>query len=205
MKIEIRRQLVHISGIIFVFLAQYIGQIIVFYFFAVALTLLLYSQIILKELERANILTRLESKIRNFTMKFEREQIPRPFVGAIWFFFSLGLTFLVFPLPIASAAGFMLSIGDGLSTLVGKHFGRIKTIGQKTLEGTAALFLGSLTAALFVPLPVAALGALAAAIAELMPEIAPLARLRNRGLLDDNLLVPLLGGAVVLLAIAFIP
>lgn len=204
MKIEIRRQLVHLSGILFIVLAQYIGQLVSVYFLAVAVTLFLYSQIILREFQNARLLDKLESKIRDFTMKFERNHVTRPFTGAIWFFFSLGLTFLIFPLPIASAAGMMLAVGDSLATLIGKRFGRIKILGQKTLEGTLMLVLGSLTALFFVSPVLALFGMLAAAFGELLPESSLFSGLRNKGIVDDNLFVPLLAGVVMLLAIGFV-
>ena len=193
--------MVHLSGFLFVILAQFIGQLIVVYFFAVALTLLLYSQIILKEFEHANIFARIESRVRDFTMKFERDRVPRPFTGAIWFFVSMGITFLVFPLPVASAAGLMLSIGDSLSTLIGKRFGKTKILGRKTAEGTLSMFAGSLAAIWFFPVIPVLLAAAAATAAELAPESRFLRRFSERGLIDDNILVPLVGGVILVIAI----
>jgi dolichol kinase len=68
---------------------------------------------------------------------------------------------------------------------VGKSIGRRK-IGSKTLEGSAACFLGSLAGGIFFVNPLLAIiGALAAALAELIPRV------------DDNLTIPILAGLVM--------
>lgn len=202
MEAEINRQLVHISGLVFVFLAQYIGQLIAVWFFLIAATLFLYSLYIRHEQKHLRLLERLESKIRDLAVSLERQEVPMPFIGAIWFFFACGLTFLLFPIPIASAATLALVVGDGLATLVGVRLGRHRIVGRKSLEGSAACFLGALASVIFVsPLP-AVLAAAATVIIELIPELGGLARLKKRGLVDDNWMIPLLVGFLLYLVIS---
>lgn len=199
MKREIPRQFVHLSGLIFIIIAQFTGGLIVsFYCLFIALTFLLYSEFVRgegKRLER--FVRRLESRVRDFVSSFDRDNIARPFLGAFWFYLAFGLTLLVFPLGVASAACIILAVGDSLSTLTGRAWGRHR-IGGKTMEGALAFLVSSfLAASLFITLPLALIGALAGALAELLPELGFLKKLHVRGLIDDNLLIPLISGAVI--------
>jgi len=142
MDAETRRQAVHISGILFIFLAQFIGNIICLYFFAITITLLLWSIHIQRVAHHSkSIIEKIEKRFREFALTFERRKIAIPFAGAIWYFFSCGLVFFIFPLDIASAACIILSVGDAVSNLVGRTIGKIKTIGEKTVEGSLGFFL----------------------------------------------------------------
>lgn len=194
---EITRQLIHLSGALFVLLlAQVTGrEVASLAFFSVALTFLLYSLYILREENRfKKLLDSLDKKIRGRVLQFERPGVPLQ--GAFWFYAGCGLAFLFFPLPVATAACLILAVSDSLSTLVGFHFGKKKILGNKTLEGTATFFLSSLLIG-FMLLPAGApAAALAATAGELLPELAP--GLRRRGLVDDNLIIPLLAGAAFL-------
>ena len=70
---------------------------------------------------------------------------------------------------------------------MGKAWGRIKLIGDKSLEGSAACFIVCAVISVFWIDPVVGLtGAFVATLAELLP-------LR----IDDNLTVPLISGAVM--------
>jgi dolichol kinase len=200
MDTEVRRQLVHLSGILFIILAQLVGATVSVYLFIVAATLFAYSLVVRGEQKRMSMLARLEMRLRSVVSRFERKDIKWPFSGAIWFFFSCGLAFLLFPLNIASAACLMLVVGDGLSTLVGTRFGRHRILGHKSLEGTAACFLGALSSMVFISPIAAVVGSAFAALAELVPDLPPLARWKRKGLLDDNLLIPIFAGAVLVLA-----
>jgi len=197
METEINRQLVHISGLAFVLLAQFIGQTVTIWFFTMAATLFVYALYIRQEQKHLRLLERLESRIRNIAISLERQAVPLPFTGAIWFFFACGLVFLFLPQAIASAAALTLIVGDGLATLVGVKLGRHKIIGQKSFEGSVACFLGSLSSSAFIPFMPALMGAFAAAIIELVPELKSLKRLRRKGLIDDNWMVPLLVGLLL--------
>jgi dolichol kinase len=203
---ETNRKLVHISGLLFVVLAQFSGKwIAAFYFMIIAATLLIYSEHIRREHIRfRGFLKRFEEKFRDAVLELERKDVPRPFVGAFWFFFGCGITFVIFPLNIASAACAMLAVGDGLATVVGMNLGRHKVVGKKSWEGSLVMFVFSLIAGMFFISPAVALaGTVAATIFELLPEAKFFHRHRKLGFVDDNWLVPLLAGAAMLAAYMF--
>ena len=200
MRREIPRQLVHLSGLIFIILAQFTGGLIVsLYCFFIAFTFLVYSEYVRSvESGLEKIMHRFESKIRGFVSSFEQRETARPFMGAFWFYLAFALALLIFPLNIASAACIILAVGDSLSTLIGKAWGRHKLLGEKSIEGALAFLIFSfLVASLFISPLVALAGALVGALAELVPELGLLKNLNRRGVLDDNLLIPLASGLVM--------
>lgn len=179
--------MVHLSGLLFVIIAQFVGkEITIVYFSLIALFFFLYSLYIRsQEMKLAKFLERFESKFRDFIFKFERKDVQNPFTGAMLFYIGFTLAFILFPLPVASAACAMLAVGDSLSTLVGKKFGR-HMIGRKTLEGSMACFLGSFLVGLFFVIPAIALaGGVASSLTELFSKI------------NDNLTIPLVSGFVM--------
>lgn len=200
---EIRRQMVHISGLLFVVLAQFTSKwVAASYFLLIAATFLIYSEHIRREKKRLHgILQCFEGRFRDVVMTLERADAPRPFHGAFWFFMGCGLAFIAFQHNIASAACAMLAVGDSVSTILGTRYGIHKIIGKKSAEGSLAMFVFSLVAAMFFVHPLIALtGAAAATIAELIPDVCVLECHKKRGFIDDNLFVPLLAGAAMLAA-----
>ena len=186
MRFELQRQMLHVSGIVFVIFAQFVGRgASIVYFVLITLFFFLYAWYVSKEGKKLeSFLGRFESRFREFTLKFERSEAS-PFTGAFFFYTGCTLAFVFFPFHIASAACAMLAVGDALSTLTGKKFGK-HMIGIKSLEGSLACFVGSLIAGAFFVNPYLALaGAFAAAAAELIPRI------------DDNLTIPLASGLVM--------
>jgi len=191
MRNELPRQLIHLSGLLFIILAQFIQkEITIVYFFVLALFFLIYSEYVKREEKKlTNILNRMEHRFRDLTLKFERkEQLRHPFKGAFWFYLSCALTLVIFPFPIASAACSMLAVGDSLSTLFGLKFGRHEIRKNKTFEGSLACLIGSFAVGLLFVSPALSLaGAIAAAIAELSRKV------------NDNLTIPLASGFVMFL------
>ncbi len=117
--------------------------------------------------------------------------------GATWMCVSAALCTFFFPEPIAAAALAMLMVGDGAAAVVGRRYGRTRyPSSPKSVEGSAAFFVTGLLAAIpfgmlpeeGVTLPALAIGAATAAIVEALP--IPL---------NDNVRVPLVAGAVMLL------
>jgi dolichol kinase len=200
---EVLRQLVHMSGLLFIALAQFTDKMLVgILFMLAAFPFLLYSEYVRKcGKDRSTLLSRMECRLRDFALFFERKGASRPFAGAFWFYFGAGLAFLLFPLGPASAAGAVLAVSDSLSTIIGKGLGRHRILGAKTLEGTSAFFLSALLVCLlFFSPPAAFLAAASAALAELLPEWKRISASRLSGVLDDNLLIPLAVGSVLSLA-----
>lgn len=201
---EFSRQFVHLSGLLFIILAQFVGSLLAsFYFLTISLFLLIYSEYVRRQEKRwSRLLHRMESRFRDMVTGLEREDVPRPFVGAFWFYFACGLAFLIYPLSIASAACAMLAVGDSLATILGKSFGRHRIFGSKTLTGSAVMFAASLlVGAIFVAPLIALVGAVAATLMELLPAARALENVRRRGFLDDNFLIPIISGAVMLAVI----
>ena len=95
----------------------------------------------------------------------------------------------------ALLAGLVLSVGDALATLIGKPLGRHELLPGKSLEGSLAFLAGSLLVCLFFTAPHLALAAsLGGLLGELLPGLPHLRVLASRGLLNDNLTIPILAG-----------
>jgi len=125
----------------------------------------------------------IQEIISNIFYKFERKKdIERfPFKGAIWF--AVGITIPILFIPsvnVVCAIIMVLAVGDSLSTLVGRFYGK-HPIGSKSVEGTTAFIISGFAGALiFVNDPLLALAlAFIGAAVELIT------------ILDDNLLIPL--------------
>ena len=196
---EFHRQLIHISGILFVILAQFIPQpTVVVTFFLIAVVFFIYAELIQREKNRfLKAIRTIEQPVRSLALSMERRN-TRPFLGATLFYLGAALAFL-FPLPLASAAVTILAIGDGFATLIGSRFGSHTLIASKSVEGTAAFILTALpAAAIIVPLPLAVAGAVVAAAVEAIVAHPWLKAYQRYGL-DDNLVIPL--AAAVLMSL----
>jgi len=196
MHLELSRQLVHLSGVLFVILAQYLGEIITVYFFIAAVFFLIYSEYVRVEQKRINkVVDYMESKIRGIATGMERKGAKRQFMGAFWFYMGCGLTFLIFPFHIATIACIILSVADAFSTLIGHKFGKVKMIGNKSLEGVLAFIIsGVIAASLLTDFWTALAAVLIGTVAEMIPDISSLQKLKENHLIDDNYLIPLLVG-----------
>ena len=191
MQKEILRQIVHLSGLLFVFLAQIFDKwISSAIFFGIFFIFIFYGEYI--KIKKQPLLG-----LRNLAFFFERKN-TRPFTGAIFFYLGCGLAFLIFPHNIASVSSAILAVGDSLSTIIGMNFGRHKTIGKKSVEGSLAFFAGSfLISLIFVKWQIGFIGSLIAALVELC--IPPKIGGKTLWLLDDNLLIPIICGIVMFL------
>ena len=121
-----------------------------------------------------------------------RKTIPGK--GALTFFFGTLLAVKLFDRDVAIAAILILALGDSISHLIGKTYGKMKTPlnRYKNIEGTiAGTVVAGISASFFVLPAQAFIGAAAAMFFELI-EI----RL-NEELLDDNIIVPLIAGTAI--------
>jgi len=198
MKREMTRQLVHLSGVIFVLLSLFVDAwLVAAYSFMIAFGLVAYAFYMRMEKSRLlKMVERLEAPFRKALMYVECRR-GSPFAGAIWFFFSMGIAFIAFPAPFGQAAVWMLAAGDSVSTMVGKSIGKHKILGKKTAEGTLSVLALSLTAVWLAPLLPVIAGAVAAALAELLPEARQLKGLHAKGIVDDNWMIPIVAGSVM--------
>lgn len=115
--------------------------------------------------------------------------------GATYYLIGLFLCIVIFQKSVAIACILFIILGDTAAALVGKRWGRIKLIGNKSLEGSAACFAVCILITLFLINPIVGItGAFFATLTELLP-------LR----IDDNLTVPLVSGAIMQLMINYLP
>ena len=134
--------------------------------------------------------------IYNLLQKFEREKEIKTFPGkgTIFYFIGVYISLLLFPREIALASIMVLALGDSISHMYGLHYGKIKhpLSESKYLEGTIAGFLGGFAGALmFLPWHEAFFASLTAMVVEAI-EIKI-----GTEQVDDNLIIPVVAGAVV--------
>ncbi|HCW32422.1 MAG: hypothetical protein UT55_C0026G0009 [Candidatus Peregrinibacteria bacterium GW2011_GWE2_39_6] len=133
--------------------------------------------------------------IKNLLAYFERPKHCKTFPGRGSFYMVLGalLSILLFPKTIALAAIAIMAIGDSTTNILGRYLGKIYLPynRKKTLEG-ALMGIGaaSLAAFFFVPFTTAFLASAAALFVETWD-------LKIGIELDDNVLVPLVAGGVM--------
>lgn len=184
---EIRRQIFHLL-LGFVIVSLYLLKILtvkilmVIFFAGIIISLLSYKYKI--------------PLIHWFLKNFEREEDLKtnPGKGPLTYVGGALLTLMLFKEEAALAAIMVLAVGDSISHMIGKHFGKRKysISSPKHLEGTlAGIFAASITASLFVSPRIAFLGSSAAMIVESI-------ELKiGKTLIDDNLVVPLVAGLVM--------
>jgi len=127
---------------------------------------------------------------------FIRKNEERKLTGTAPYILGVGLSLYAYSAPAAAAAICFLAFGDVAATAIGERFGKTK-VGDKSLEGTAAFVAAALAAGILLSVLglglapwIMLLGALAAAGVELLT-------LR----VNDNLVIPVVAGAVMELAL----
>jgi len=116
----------------------------------------------------------------------QREQGKLPGISAMHLMLGIIIALFVFPLNAAVAGLAVLTFGDAAATLAGGAFGRHKTIGERTVEGTAAGIAAAFIALLFLTTPLnAAIVACAGMLAEYLP-------------IDDSYGIPAVAGLAML-------
>ena len=152
-KLEIGRQLIHLSGIGAVFFAYVLGNIVtgtgalvISLGFLILSFYVKWKQGIRENLPiRIKKLEQMEDSFHDLINSVERESAKKKYMGPMLFFFAIGISLLVFPFRIAILSVIVLSVGDSFSTLIGVHFGRHKTKvnPKKSWEGTLAGLVAS--------------------------------------------------------------
>ncbi len=128
---------------------------------------------------------------RFFEFILRRHERKGAITGATYYIIGTFLCIVIFDKNIAIVSVFFIVLGDTAAALVGKAWGRIKLIGRKSLEGSAACFIVCAVISVFWIDPVIGItGAFVATLAELLP-------MR----IDDNLTVPIISGAVMQLMV----
>ncbi len=189
-KLEIRRQLLHICIGTSVLFFVVIGLLKVWHIFAV----IVISSIISVLSKRVRIPV-VSWFLDTFERKHDKERFPGK--GFIAFFIGVLLSIKLFEPSIAYASIMVLTLGDTVSHLIGKHLGQIKNPlnGFKSIEGSfAGAITGFIGASFFVTPGLAAAGACGAMFIEAI-------QIRmNEEIVDDNIVVPLVCGACIMIA-----
>lgn len=187
MKVEIKRQLVHASGIfVIVFILIWGKAVSMILTGLITLVFVIWSEYrkrrkrFKKEyLFRNKILDKMEGYIDRHIKGYERPF--EHFKGPIMYFAGCFLTILLFPENAAIAAITVLALSDSVATLIGKLYGvHILPINRKsTWEGSITFFFVTLLIISYFNPAKALLIALAATFVEMLPRI------------NDNISVPL--------------
>ena len=197
---EIKRKLVHLSSLWMVaatlLLAPWRYSAAVIFFLLLLLTLV-------SEHDYANggrYLGRLYGRL--FGQMLRNEVRPGQWIvsGGAPVLAAALLVNLLFPAWIAAAALAVMLTGDAAAALIGRRFGRHKTVNGKSWEGTASFVIAGFAALAVILLithrPAWDYGA--GFVAVLLAALAELFQKQLR--LDDNLTIPLCAGAVLLAA-----
>jgi dolichol kinase len=118
-----------------------------------------------------------------------RKHEYRFLTGSTFILLSFTISLIVFPKPIAVAVMYYTVLGDGMASLIGKKWGKIK-LGRRTLEGSIAclvtcLVVGSIVEGLSFSLVL--IGALGATTVEGLS-----------GKVDDNMTIPFISGLLMM-------
>ncbi|MCD6476795.1 MAG: hypothetical protein J7K26_01345 [Candidatus Aenigmarchaeota archaeon] len=182
MKLELRRQFVHMLAILFIFVFQFLGKwnTAILLFIGVILFIIIGK---IRTTKKIKIVQKFET---NIIKKYEREN-EFPFKGAITLLLGIIFAILLFQENIAVACIVVLSISDSLSTIIGKIYGK-HIILNSTIEGSIGFLISAFIILLFFTNPLKAFFvAIIGAIIELIPFV------------DDNLIIPLVIGVLLTL------
>ena len=172
---ETSRQLFHAGlGIFLILFLLYFGKIYTIYLLSGAL----FVGFLFINLSTRGIKIPI---ISNFLTFFERKTARLPGYGSAWYVVGLLICCLLIPnINQIAAAILVLALGDAAATLVGAK-GKIPLPynSKKTIEGSIAFFLASLTSFIFIGWYAVPLAAIAALVESLPWKI------------DDNLTIPI--------------
>lgn len=189
MMLELRRKIVHASGILTIFLIIWLGK-----WNAAWITLLIALAVLLlgeyrKNRNKYKIIKseKLDEFEETMEKVFKEHERPNnlPFQGATEFLIGCFFAIILFEPITAIAAISVLSLADALSTLVGSYYGKHKlhVNKNKTYEGSFAFLVTAFFVLLFFADPFKAIViAILATIAEMVPKV------------DDNLIIPIVVG-----------
>ncbi|MFQ6009911.1 MAG: diacylglycerol/polyprenol kinase family protein [Candidatus Aenigmatarchaeota archaeon] len=182
---ELKRQLVHVSGIVFVLSLIHLGKSMTVILTGIALLIAILIAIHIREKKRIiwplKIISRMEKRLQNWAGGFERPG-ELPMGGAITYGLGVIFTLELFAPELAVPAILVLALADSASTLVGRRLGRNKLFinRKKSWEGSTAFLVACFVVLLFFANPTKAIAvAVLVTIVEAMPKI------------DDNISIPI--------------
>jgi len=180
MKKEILRKIFHIISILFLLLPLYVfGK----YSIVLLMTLMLVIFYPISSRKIKNFFTRPFWLLMDY---IERERNMKTLPAKQAFSLALGLIIIsiIFSEKIIAISIISLAIYDGIATIVGKLFGKVKLINNRTLEGTVAgIIANSITLSVIIPFWIGTLISIFVAIIELFSKGENLFN-------DDNFLIP---------------
>jgi len=189
-KYEFRRKLFHFCiGIIFVLFIN-----LNHYFVREQLEVLLLLMLIFALFVSIYTQYRRPRWILQFLYWFDKPRDLQKFPGKGAVFYLIGTLIAValFDRDVASASILILAVGDPISHIIGRYYGKRKIIinKKKLIEGTlAGTFFGTIAASFFVPWHIAFFGAAFGMMAEAF-ELEVLH-------LDDNFFIPFVSGLIM--------
>lgn len=192
--LEIRRQLLHIligTIILFLLIIDLMQPLHLFILIVIGVVLSIISRFIKVPF------------INWFLNNFERDKDRKKFPGRGFIAMLVGIliTIKLFEPSIAYASIMILVLGDSISHMFGTHVGRTRhpLNEYKSLEGNImGSFAGAIGAVFFVDPFLATIGAFGAmAIEAIQVKM-------NNSIIDDNIIVPLAAGAIMLLLKTFL-
>ena len=193
MDIEIKRQVIHATGIFTILLIQIFGRFLAAIFvltIAAAFWTASYYRLNKQKMKLKIIPKELEKMDAFIAKEFERPK-EFPMKGAISFYMGAFLAIALFPKSIAMAAIIVLAISDSSSTIWGKFYGKHKIPfnKNKSFEGSIAFLIPAfIILSFFVNMTNAILISLVATFVEMLPK------------LEDNITIPIAIGVLLSLA-----
>ncbi|MFB6075812.1 MAG: diacylglycerol/polyprenol kinase family protein [Candidatus Aenigmatarchaeota archaeon] len=195
--LELKRQIVHLSGIVTVPLSLLYGKFLIgilsiFLSFLILLVSEYYKR--KKKIKdklpfKINFLERIENIFYDTINSFEREKYiqEHPYFGAFTFFLSIGSVFVFLPPKIAYLAVTVLAVGDSSATLIGSTLGKnkIPLDRSKTWEGT----IGGLTISVIVCIILSLYVEIPTNYIFIAPSIGMLSEILSRKI-NDNITIP---------------
>jgi len=190
--LEIRRKLVHATGVFTIFLILWLGKWIASFLILLTASVFLIMGEYRKNRNKYKIIKsekidEFEEFLENGFKEYERPN-TLPFKGATEFFVGCFFAAIIFEPSVAIAAISVLSLADAISALIGSYYGKHKLPlnKKKSFEGSISFFLTALFVLLFFANPVKALIiAIFATFGEMIPKI------------DDNLIIPITVGILM--------
>jgi phytol kinase len=164
--LEILRRLIHIAGISTIVLTQLLGKIGLSSIVLSTTVLYLISEYLRLHGKRLPIITRISN------LAARRDETSGWILCPVSYAVGIMIAVNIFPEPVNYAAIAVLTLGDGVSSLVGMKIGRhaIPYNHNKTFEGSISCFLASFFSALiFVNPLIAFLGSIVGTIVESLP------------------------------------
>jgi dolichol kinase len=176
---EFLRQLIHLSGLLFIFLENLIP---LSFLIGIAFCITVIGELIY-QIDKKKHMPIFSNILRNC----RRDKNER---GFVYFFAGITMAMIVFGhnLMVMNAAIIILTLGDSFSTLVGTKWGKHQLIfnSKKTWEGSLTFLIIAFLGALTQIEPITAMiGAISGAISEAYSPI------------DDNLTIALISGTLM--------